>query len=395
MKTHLNPALEVFGVVMTMYDSRTQLAQQVVDEVRDFFEDKVFDTLIPRTVRLSEAPSFGQPVTLYDPIGQGRGAYRNLAKEVVGPCLSRRARARPVRADPERAQAGRRARQHELPIDTIAPNPNQPRTEIDDERIAELADSIRKVGILQPIIVRPHGEGYQIIAGERRWRAAKAAGLEKVPVRVIGDDETESLELALIENLQRQDLNAIEEARGYRRLLTEYQMTQAELADKVSQVALGRHEHAAAARPARRGAGVALRGQADRRSRAGGPRRAGRRGSGRRWRRRSSTRVCRCARPRTSRGCSRQGRRSGRQRAGRRSRSRSSRASCGGCWARTCGCGRPPKKGKIEIDFHGEDDLERIFRLLAGGEAMREGERLRRGYLEDLSSGCSSGSASA
>lgn len=83
VKTHLNPSLEVFGVVMTMYDSRTRLAQQVVEEVRDFFEDKVFETLIPRTVRLSEAPSFGQPVMLYDPNGKGANAYRNLAKEVM------------------------------------------------------------------------------------------------------------------------------------------------------------------------------------------------------------------------------------------------------------------------------------------------------------------------
>ena len=83
VKTHLNPGLEIFGVVMTMYDSRTRLSQQVVDEVRDFFEGKIFDTLIPRTVRLSEAPSFGQPITLYDPSGKGAEAYRQLAKEVV------------------------------------------------------------------------------------------------------------------------------------------------------------------------------------------------------------------------------------------------------------------------------------------------------------------------
>jgi ParB family chromosome partitioning protein len=105
---------------------------------------------------------------------------------------------------------------------------------MDDERIGELADSIKKVGVLQPIIVRPHGEEYQIVAGERRWRAAKLAGLEKVPVRIMGATEGEALEIALIENLQRQDLNSMEEAHGYRRLLTEYQMTQAELADKVS-----------------------------------------------------------------------------------------------------------------------------------------------------------------
>jgi len=83
VKTHLNPSLEVFGVVMTMFDSRTRLASQVVQEVRDFFGDKVFKTLIPRTVRLSEAPSFGQPVTIYDPSGKGATAYQSLAKEVM------------------------------------------------------------------------------------------------------------------------------------------------------------------------------------------------------------------------------------------------------------------------------------------------------------------------
>jgi chromosome partitioning protein len=83
VKTHLNPELEVFGAVMTMYDVRTRLSQQVVDEVRDFFEDKVFETLIPRSVRLSEAPSHGMPVTLYDSAGRGAAAYRLLAKEVI------------------------------------------------------------------------------------------------------------------------------------------------------------------------------------------------------------------------------------------------------------------------------------------------------------------------
>lgn len=83
VKTHLNPGLDVFGVVMTMYDGRTKLAQQVVEEVRDFFEEKVFATMIPRTVRLSEAPSFGQPVSLYDPTGKGAVAYKELAQEVL------------------------------------------------------------------------------------------------------------------------------------------------------------------------------------------------------------------------------------------------------------------------------------------------------------------------
>lgn len=122
----------------------------------------------------------------------------------------------------------------ELPTAAISPNPNQPRTQMDEELISELADSVKKVGVLQSLLVRPHADGYQIIAGERRWRAARAAGLEKVPVRIVTADDGEALELALIENLQREDLNAMEEARGYRRLLSEYQMTQSELADKVS-----------------------------------------------------------------------------------------------------------------------------------------------------------------
>ena len=135
---------------------------------------------------------------------------------------------------PGAGEAGAESDSHELEVSQILPNPEQPRTVMDEEGIDELAASIRKVGILQPILVRPHGEGHQIIAGERRWRAAKVAGLEKVPVRIVSSSAAESLELALIENLQRQDLNPIEEALGYRKLLTEYQMTQAELADKVS-----------------------------------------------------------------------------------------------------------------------------------------------------------------
>jgi len=83
VKTHLNAGLEVFGVLMTMHDARTRLSQQVVEEVKDFFGTKVFETVIPRSVRLSEAPSFGQPVTLFDPNGRGATAYRALAKEVI------------------------------------------------------------------------------------------------------------------------------------------------------------------------------------------------------------------------------------------------------------------------------------------------------------------------
>jgi ParB family chromosome partitioning protein len=123
---------------------------------------------------------------------------------------------------------------NELRSNLIEPNPNQPRSEIDEERIAELSASIALHGLLQPIIVRPRGEKYEIVAGERRWRACRMAGLDTVPVRIVALDDGESLEIALIENLQREDLNPIEAAYGYKRLLTDKAMTQAELAERVS-----------------------------------------------------------------------------------------------------------------------------------------------------------------
>lgn len=123
----------------------------------------------------------------------------------------------------------------EVEIDRIAPNPDQPRTQFKKEEIEELAASIEKDGLLQPILVRQMADGtYQIIAGERRWQASKAAGLKKVPVRIKEVDDDQALELALIENIQRSDLNPIEEAYGYRRLMERRSMTQAEVAQAVS-----------------------------------------------------------------------------------------------------------------------------------------------------------------
>jgi ParB family transcriptional regulator, chromosome partitioning protein len=122
----------------------------------------------------------------------------------------------------------------ELPTNMIVPNPDQPRVEFDEASLQELADSIKKHGLLQPILVRPEGGKYQIIAGERRWQACRAIGLEKVPVRVQAVDKDKVLTLALIENLQRSDLNAMEEARGYKKLLEQDGITQTELAETVS-----------------------------------------------------------------------------------------------------------------------------------------------------------------
>lgn len=121
-----------------------------------------------------------------------------------------------------------------LPLDVIERNPHQPRHEFDEAALQELADSIAAHGILQPILVRAKGDGYEIVAGERRYQAARRAGLTEVPVLVREVSDEESFQLALVENLQRADLNPIEEALGYRTLLQEQGLTQAELAKIVS-----------------------------------------------------------------------------------------------------------------------------------------------------------------
>jgi ParB family chromosome partitioning protein len=121
----------------------------------------------------------------------------------------------------------------ELETAHIHPNPNQPRKEFDPARLEELAASIREHGIVQPIIVRPKGQGYEIVAGERRWRAAGLAGLQKVPALVREFSEAEMMEIALIENLQREDLNPLEEAEAYRALLDGFHLTQEQLAQRL------------------------------------------------------------------------------------------------------------------------------------------------------------------
>ena len=121
-----------------------------------------------------------------------------------------------------------------LPISQVEPGLNQPRKRFDPETLAELADSIRIHGIIQPLTVRRLSTGYyQIIAGERRWRAAKDAGLREVPVVIIEADDKKVMEIGLIENLQREDLNPVEEARGYQTLMEEYGLTQEQVAQQM------------------------------------------------------------------------------------------------------------------------------------------------------------------
>ena len=120
-----------------------------------------------------------------------------------------------------------------LAIDQIQPNPDQPRSRFDENALEELAASIREVGVLQPVIVKPATTGYILVAGERRWRASKKAGLNSIPAVVRGTEGESSLIEAVIENVQRQDLTALEEAHAYKQLLEDYGMTQDQVADRV------------------------------------------------------------------------------------------------------------------------------------------------------------------
>jgi ParB family chromosome partitioning protein len=147
-------------------------------------------------------------------LGRGLGALITNAAE--------------TRADPASESTGLR-----VAIDRIAPSPFQPRRSFDEAKIEELAVSIRNQGIIQPLVVRRTEDRYELIAGERRWRAAMRAGLDEVPVVLREASDHEALQLAMVENLQREDLNPIEEASGYRRLQDEFNWNQEEMADKV------------------------------------------------------------------------------------------------------------------------------------------------------------------
>ena len=131
-------------------------------------------------------------------------------------------------------EAAEKSAYQQLPIYKVEPNPDQPRRDFDEEELQALSDSIGEHGIIQPLTVRQMGSGYyQIIAGERRWRAARIAGLTEVPVVIIDADDKKAMELALIENLQRQDLNPVEEALGYKSLMEDYGLTQEDAAKRV------------------------------------------------------------------------------------------------------------------------------------------------------------------
>ena len=226
VKANLNPGLEVSAIILTMYDRRTKLAEQVASEVRAHFGAKVCRNIVPRTVRLSEAPSFGQPIIVFDPSSRGAIAYRELARRSgLGKGLGA--------LIPTDVVVERGSDLLEIPLTAVHASSRQPRQHFDEESLASLTASVRELGILQPVLVRRLGDSYQLIAGERRFRAAKRAGLASIPAIVREADDATSLEHALVENLHREDLNPLEEAAGYQQLIEEFQLTHEQVAARV------------------------------------------------------------------------------------------------------------------------------------------------------------------
>ncbi len=159
--------------------------------------------------------------------GLGRGLDALLSAEIVAEPQEK------IEPDPASPPEPDGSRIIQVPIDRLQPGVHQPRMEFDDDELGELAESVRRHGVLQPILVNPSGNGYQIVAGERRWRAARMAGLAEVPAIVINAAAEDTLEIAVIENIQRSDLNPMEEAAAYESMMVRLSLTQEEVASRV------------------------------------------------------------------------------------------------------------------------------------------------------------------
>lgn len=185
-----------------------------------------------QAVHLEESPTPSRPssyinASITQPSSVPQSVEKNVSRETSGEIKGATTQSK-AQKDSEEGIL-------QVEIELIKPNPDQPRTNFKKTELEELSQSIKKEGLIQPILVREvEEEGYQIIAGERRWQAAKLAGLKKVPIQIKNVDDDKALELALIENIQRSDLNPIEEAYGYRRLMERRKMTQADIAQAVS-----------------------------------------------------------------------------------------------------------------------------------------------------------------
>ena len=260
-QTDSPPGLEVLGLVRTMFDTRNSLSSEVAAQLEAHFPQKLFRTVIPRNVRLAEAPSYGKPVLDYDrhcagsqglPGAGERGTAAARAthpgKFSGDPVMNSKKKARLGRGlgallgevseapvgDETGAVAASDSQLRNLPIDLLNRGKYQPRVKMDREALEELAESIRVQGVVQPLLVRRTADGeYEIVAGERRWRAAQIAGLAEVPAVVREISDQNAMAVALIENIQREDLNSIEEARGFQRLQDEFGLTHQDIADAV------------------------------------------------------------------------------------------------------------------------------------------------------------------
>ena len=276
VRAHLNPRLTVSSILITMYDARTRLAAGVADEVREHFADQVLKTTIPRSVRVSEAPSYGQTVMTYDPASPGALSYleaaREVAQQVTQPASPRERRdeprapdrppgpgPRPGFADPDRpgrrgshgdgvaprcggvrARPGR-ARGQLVRGAAGRPDRAEPRAAPPGLRRGRdgRARPLDPRGGPAPADRRAAGAGgrttpsYELVMGERRWRAAQQAGLETIPAIVRATDDTDMLRDALLENLHRSQLNPLEEAAAYQQLLEDFGCTHDELAQRI------------------------------------------------------------------------------------------------------------------------------------------------------------------
>ena len=319
-------ALKIQGIVLTMYDRRNNLSGQVAADVRENLGTLVYDTVIPRNVRLSEAPSHAVPALIYDRTSSGSLAYQRLAGELlarmgrtrhgrdgliggagmerrVSGAVSRRCSpTSPPSTGPADGVAGAARSVRATACRSTASAPTRTSRAATSTRRSsqDLAASIREKGVIQPLILRPHpvdAGDFEIVAGERRWRAAQLAGVHELPAVVRELSDAEVLELAIIENVQRADLNPLEEAQGYRQLMDRFGHTQERLAE-----ALGKSRSHIAnllrlltlPEPV---LDLLRDGAPDRRSRPGARHR---RRTRRRWRGRWSTATSRCARPRRS-----------------------------------------------------------------------------------------------
>ena len=236
VRTRINPRLGVTGVLLTMFDGRTRLAADVASEVRSYFGPLVFDTVVPRSVRLAEAP---EPRASDLPLRLGLARCRRLLPRGDGGRRAWLTRPRHAvsaagspRSWPSSRAAAARRRSRSSSIGS-GPTRASRAASFDDGALDGLVESIRAAGLVQPIVVRDTGDGFEIIAGERRWRAARQAGLGTIPAIVRHADEREALILALAENVAREDLNAVELARAYAVLADELDLSQTEIARRV------------------------------------------------------------------------------------------------------------------------------------------------------------------